>query len=130
MEEIAAHLRNLITSNRLSAFFTYWRENIPSTSHHNETADLMKATWRKLQSDEIKGILDSRDANTRRAQLVNSMLSLTRKLTEEPHSVPNPLQDLIRRKLAALERERILATDASVKFKLDEEIKDLKRQLE
>jgi hypothetical protein len=136
MKEIASHLRNLVTQNRFTAFFKYWQENVPSSSPLNQQADELKATWNKLEDDEISGVLDHRDAGTRRAQLVSGLLRLVNKLSEddpetrtEPTPTPDPLQDLMRRKLAALKRERILATDASVKFRLDLEIEELEQQL-
>lgn len=45
------------------------------------------------------------------------------------HTPSAEVKNLAKRKLIALERERILATDASVRFKLDEEIEELKQQL-
>lgn len=131
-------LRQLIVQNNYRGFFQYWKEKVASSSPLHHQASQLEATWNKLEDDEIGGLLSGSEAGIRRARLTDGLLRLTDQLysahpaTTHPNSsntTPNPIQELLQRKLAALRRERVLATDASVKFKLDLEIEEIEKQL-
>jgi hypothetical protein len=135
-------LNDLITANKLKAFFDAWKEAISPASRLNQSCHQLKAAYYDLEENTISRLLREEEAQLRKRQLVNSLLTLTEKIeagdlrgakgTEAGDTAPplaDPLRDLMIRKLSALQRARILATDAAEQFKLDIDIQELKEGL-
>lgn len=131
----AAELRNLLLDNLFAEFFAYWRENVkdsPLTARVN----VQQAAWRQLATEQIDGTLIAEQGEVRRAKLSRSLFDIVDALERGPVTLtpdppkPNPLRDLVERKLTALRTARIVSVDASEKFKLDLEIAELEKQLE
>jgi hypothetical protein len=144
LAQVTKELRDLIARNKHDRFFERWTELIRPDADANSTVILRQADWNGLKKQEMSGIISPSNAGLRRAQINHALLSLLGDLepgdllarpgqplsgTAQPTPAADSLRDLMRRKLAALERERLLATDASTKFKLDEEIRELREKL-
>lgn len=139
LDTLKSTLNDFIVRNRFDQFFATWKERIDPDSPLKTTCSQLRADHNDLEDNSITGLLRTEEAQFRRRQLTNGLLKLTEKISAEdlrggqagPSGNDNPtptdpLRKLMERKLAALQRARLLATDAAEKFKLDIEIQELK----
>lgn len=131
-------LVDFITTNRLKEFFKHWEKAIDSSSSLNLAKNQLLSDYNELIDNDITQLLRGEEARRRKRELTNGLLQLVHKVADKdllgntaaPAKESTPaeesLNDLKKRKLAALERALILSTDAAVKFQLEEQIRALK----
>ncbi|MFT7120040.1 MAG: hypothetical protein ACJAZ9_000209 [Neolewinella sp.] len=131
-------LVDFITTNRLNKFFQHWQASIDPSSPLNITNYQLLSDYNELIDNDITQLLRVEEARHRKRELTNGLLQLVHKVADkdllgntaapvkESSPAEESLNDLKKRKLAALERALILSTDAAVKFQLEEQIRALK----
>jgi hypothetical protein len=134
-------LLELLTENRIEEFFQQWKVKIHPTSPLNGDLRRLRADWVEAQQRSIRG--ENQDDVIRRIR--NRAFSLVENITQgdleeqstpDPGPSPQPLspqeakyRELAQNKLAHLRNARLLATDPSMMFKLDQEIAELEKLL-
>ncbi|WP_020569753.1 hypothetical protein [Neolewinella persica] len=135
-------LSDLLTQNRLPAFFTEWSETVHPTSSLNRSFRTLQADWNRYAEAYIQGNTNS----ARSKEVVDRAFALVDQITpadlevaapptqdspsiSEKADMDDPLRQIIREKLSFLQEARVKAVDPNVQFSLDKEIGDLKEQL-